>query len=52
MDRDSLHRLGKLGKPWGHLGDLTLQLQGIEADELNASGARHLTTTFEQHLRR
>ncbi|MBK7085157.1 MAG: 16S rRNA processing protein RimM [Flavobacteriales bacterium] len=39
MDRDSLHRLGKLGKPWGHLGDLTLQLQGIEADELNGTGS-------------
>lgn len=39
MDLDSLHRIGKLGKPWGHKGELTVQLETMGPDELAHAGA-------------
>lgn len=38
MDTESLHRLGRLGKPWGHQGELTVQLD-VDADELVHMGS-------------
>ncbi len=40
MDLDSLQRIGRFGKPWGHQGHLTVHLDGCEVDELQ--GARAL----------
>lgn len=34
MDLDSLPRIGKLGKPWGHQCDLTLHLDAAELEDL------------------
>ncbi len=34
MDLDSLRRIGRLGKPWGHQGDLTVHLDAVEVDDL------------------
>jgi 16S rRNA processing protein RimM len=34
MDLDSLHRIGKLGKPWGHRGELSVHLEGCDVDDL------------------
>lgn len=39
MDFDSLHRIGRIGKPWGHQGELTLHLDGIDLDELVHAGS-------------
>jgi 16S rRNA processing protein RimM len=37
MDLDSLQRIGRLGKPWGHQGDLTVQLEGVELEDLSGA---------------
>lgn len=37
MDRP-LHAIGRIGKPWGHQGELTLQLDGVEPDQLPPNG--------------
>lgn len=39
MDLDSLHFLGRLGKPWGHQGELTVHLQDVEPDEIVHAGS-------------
>ncbi|MBK6777457.1 MAG: 16S rRNA processing protein RimM [Flavobacteriales bacterium] len=39
MDRDSLHRLGRLGKPWGHQGDLCVHLETVEPEEIQHAGS-------------
>jgi 16S rRNA processing protein RimM len=39
MDTDSLHFLGKLGKPWGHQGELTVHLEAVDADEILHAGS-------------
>ena len=36
MDTDSLHFLGRLGKPWGHQGELTVHLEEVDLDEIVA----------------
>jgi 16S rRNA processing protein RimM len=38
MDLESLHRIGKLGKPWGHQGELTVHLEDADLDELVHAG--------------
>lgn len=38
MDLDSLHRIGRLGKPWGHQGELTVHLEDADLDELVHAG--------------
>lgn len=38
MDIESLHRLGKLGKPWGHQGELTVHLDELGPEDLNHTG--------------
>ncbi|MBK9420038.1 MAG: 16S rRNA processing protein RimM [Flavobacteriales bacterium] len=38
MDLNNLHRVGKLGKPWGNQGELILHLEGSEFDEVLAMG--------------
>lgn len=38
MDLESLHRIGRLGKPWGHQGELTLHLDGADPEELVPHG--------------
>jgi 16S rRNA processing protein RimM len=38
MDLDSLHRIGRLGKPWGHKGELTVHLEDCDLDDLLHSG--------------
>lgn len=39
MDTESLHRLGKLGKPWGHQGELTVHLEDVDMDEIVHAGS-------------
>ncbi|MBX2972635.1 MAG: 16S rRNA processing protein RimM [Flavobacteriales bacterium] len=39
MDLESLHRIGKLGKPWGHRGELTVHLDGCDLDDLVHAGS-------------
>lgn len=39
MDLDSLHRLGKLGKPWGHQGELTVHLEDVDIDDIVHAGS-------------
>lgn len=39
MDLDSLHRIGRLGKPWGHLGELTVHLDEVDVDDLVHAGS-------------
>ncbi|MCB0790471.1 MAG: 16S rRNA processing protein RimM [Flavobacteriales bacterium] len=38
MEESELRRVGRLGKPWGHLGDLNLRLDGSDPEDLGASG--------------
>ncbi|MBK8580516.1 MAG: 16S rRNA processing protein RimM [Flavobacteriales bacterium] len=38
MDLSNLHRVGKLGKPWGNQGELSLHLDGSEFKEVLAMG--------------
>ncbi len=39
MDLESLHRIGKLGKPWGHQGELTVHLEECDLDDLVHAGS-------------
>ncbi len=39
MDFDSLHRIGRLGKPWGHQGELTVHLEEVDVDDLVHAGS-------------
>ncbi|MCB0763979.1 MAG: ribosome maturation factor RimM [Flavobacteriales bacterium] len=39
MDLESLHRIGRLGKPWGHQGELTVHLEDCDLDDLVHAGA-------------
>lgn len=39
MDPDSLRRIGRLGKPWGHRGELTLHLDRLDPDEFAREGS-------------
>ncbi|MFN3874650.1 MAG: ribosome maturation factor RimM [Flavobacteriales bacterium] len=38
MDLDSLHRIGRLGKTWGHQGELIVHLEDADLDELVHAG--------------
>lgn len=38
MNMEHLHALGKLGKPWGHRGELALQLEDTDLDEVLGLG--------------
>lgn len=38
MEAGALHHLGRLGKPWGHRGELTLQLEQANFSDLLALG--------------
>jgi len=38
MDLESLHRIGKLGKPWGYKGELTVHLEDCDLDDLVHEG--------------
>lgn len=38
MDLDSLHRIGRLGKPWGHRGELSVHLEEGDLDDLVRAG--------------
>lgn len=39
MDTESLHHLGRLGKPWGNQGELTVHLEEIDVDDIVHAGA-------------
>ena len=39
MDRDSLHFIGRLGKTWGHLGELNVHLEDVQPDEIEDHGS-------------
>jgi 16S rRNA processing protein RimM len=39
MDLESLQRIGKLGKPWGNQGELTVHLEEVDLDELVHTGS-------------
>lgn len=39
MDLESLQRIGKLGKPWGNQGELTVHLEEVDLEDLVHSGA-------------
>ncbi len=39
MDLDSLHRIGRLGKPWGHQGELTVHLEDVDLEDLVDAGS-------------
>jgi len=39
MDTDSLHYLGRLGKPWGHQGELTVHLEDVDLDDIVHAGS-------------
>lgn len=39
MDLDSLHHIGKLGKPWGNQGELTVHLEDCDLDDLVHAGS-------------
>jgi 16S rRNA processing protein RimM len=38
MDLDNLHHLGRIGKPWGYRGELTLHLEEASFDEVLGLG--------------
>ncbi len=38
MDFETLHHIGRLGKPWGHRGELTLQLEEADLEEVQDLG--------------
>ncbi len=38
MDLESLHHIGRLGKPWGHQGELTVHLDDCDLDDLVQHG--------------
>ena len=39
MDLDSLHKIGRLGKPWGHQGELTVHLDEVDLDDIVHAGS-------------
>ena len=39
MDLESLQRIGRLGKPWGHRGELTVHLENCDLEDLVPEGA-------------
>jgi 16S rRNA processing protein RimM len=39
VDLDSLHRIGRLGKPWGHQGELTVHLEEVDPEDLVHAGS-------------
>lgn len=39
MDLESLHCIGRLGKPWGHQGELTVHLDDVDVDDLVHAGS-------------
>ncbi|HRD53912.1 MAG TPA: ribosome maturation factor RimM [Flavobacteriales bacterium] len=39
MDVDSLHRIGRVGKPWGHQGELTVHIDEVDVDDLVHAGS-------------
>lgn len=39
MDLDSLHRIGRVGKPWGHQGELTVHLEDVDPEDLVHAGS-------------
>lgn len=39
MDLDSLHRIGRIGKPWGHQGELIVHLDDIDPEDLVHAGS-------------
>lgn len=39
MDTDSLHFLGRLGKPWGNQGELTVHLEEVDVDDIVHAGS-------------
>lgn len=39
MDLESLQRIGKLGKPWGNQGELTVHLEDIDLEDLVHTGS-------------
>lgn len=39
MDLDSLHRIGRLGKPWGHQGELTVHLDEVDLEDIVTAGS-------------
>lgn len=39
MDTESLHYLGRLGRPWGHQGELTVHLENVDIDEITHAGS-------------
>jgi 16S rRNA processing protein RimM len=38
MDLESLHRIGRIGRPWGHKGELTVHLEGTDLNDLVHQG--------------
>jgi 16S rRNA processing protein RimM len=61
MDQEKLHRLGRLGKPWGHRGELALMLEeadfagiqdfGVLFVELDGQHVPFFLTHLRQHPR-
>jgi len=39
VDLDSLHKIGRLGKPWGHQGELTVHLDEVDLDDIVHAGS-------------
>lgn len=39
MDLESLQRIGRLGKPWSHRGELTVHLENCDLEDLVPEGA-------------
>ncbi|MBK7382121.1 MAG: 16S rRNA processing protein RimM [Flavobacteriales bacterium] len=39
MDLDSLHLIGRLGKPWGHQGELTVHLDSVDLEDIIHAGS-------------
>lgn len=39
MDLESLHRIGRIGKPWGHQGELIVHLDDVDLDDLVHAGS-------------
>ncbi len=39
MDLESLQRIGKLGKPWGNQGELTVHLEEVDLEDLVHTGS-------------
>jgi len=39
VDLDSLHLIGRLGKPWGHQGELTVHLDSVDLEDIIHAGS-------------